>query len=147
MKYKKHHSFYESYYNTWNGINFDKEKLIKLIRRINLLKFSSIFYIPHKEELKILLKIYNSYDISHLNKLLLNDEKTSKWAYIEKWARIGAIDILLTNVFSRQTYISIINLPREDYQQLIKRTEELIKIAQNLTHQSERISDNIPGNE
>ena len=44
MKYKKFPSLYELYYNKWNGIDFDKEKLIKLIRRIKLLKFTSIFY-------------------------------------------------------------------------------------------------------
>mgnify|MGYP003350151722 CR=1 FL=1 len=90
--------------------------------------------LAHKEELKLLNQIYKSYDEKTLIKLLNNDEIVSRNAYIEKWARIGAIDILLNNIYSRQTYISIINLPREDYQMVIKRIEELIKIAQNLTN-------------
>ena len=147
MKYKKFPSLYELYYNKWNGIDFDKEKLIKLIRRIKLLKFTSIFYNQHKEELELLNKIYQSYDEKTLIKLLNNDEIVSRNAYIEKWARIGAIDILLNNIYSRQTYTSIINLPREDYQLTIKRIEELIKVAQSLTHQSDKISNDIPGNE
>ena len=147
MKYKNHPSLYESYYNIWNGIDFDKDKLIKFVKRIRLLSFTSIFYFPHKEELKQLKKIKEQYDINILKGLLNNDETISKNAFIEKWARIGAIDILLNNTFSRQTYISIINLPRNDYQLVMKRIDELIKVAQTTTYQTETISKDIPTNE
>ena len=147
MKYKKHPSFYELYYNIWNGIDFDKDKLIKFIKRINLLKYTSIFYKPHGEELDLLIKIYQSYDSEKLHGLLNNDEQISRAAYIEKWSRIGTIDILLNNVYSRQTYTSLINLPRRDYQLAMKRIEELINISQKLTHQSDINKKDIPTND
>jgi hypothetical protein len=41
----------------------------------------------------------------------------------------------------------ISNLPHQDYQLVLKRIEELVKIGQNLTHQSDNISKDIPGYE
>lgn len=145
IEYKKFPSLYELYYVKWNGIEFDKEKLILFIKRINFLKFTSIFIKSHKEELKILKEIYNTYNESKLLGLLNNDPQISKGALIEKWSRIGAIDILLTGVFSRSTYTVLVNLPAKDYQLAMKRVEELVKIGKEMTYQSENITDNIPG--
>ena len=145
IEYKKFSSLYELYYVKWNGIEFDKEKLILFIKRMNFLKFTSIFIKSHKEELKILKEIYKSYNESKLLGLLNNDPQISKGALIEKWSRIGAIDILLTGVFSRSTYTVLVNLPAKDYQLAMKRVEELVKIGKEMTYQSENITDNIPG--
>ncbi len=145
IEYKKFPSLYELYYVKWNGIEFDKEKLILFTKRMNFLKFTSIFIKSHKEELKILKEIYNSYNQSKLLGLLNNDPQISKGALIEKWSRIGAIDILLTGVFSRSTYTVLVNLPAKDYQLAMKRVEELVKIGKEMTYQSENITDNIPG--
>ena len=147
IKYKKFPSKYELYYIKWNGINFDKEKLIKFIRRVNLLKLTSFFYRPHKQELIILKEIFESYNHNTLLGLLNNDETISRNGLIEKWSRIAAIDILLTNTYSRSTYTVISNLPIQDYQLIMKRIEELIKIGQNIRHQSDNISKDIPGYE
>lgn len=145
LKYKKHPSKYELKYITWNGIDFDKDKLIKFVKRIKWLKFLSIFVPSKKEELKILKEIYNSNDEELLIGLLDNDESISRKRLIEKWARIGAIDILLNNVFHRSTYTVLINLPIKDYQLVMKRIEELVSISRNTTYQSEVISNDIPG--
>jgi hypothetical protein len=145
MNYKKFPSLYESFYIKWNGIEFDKEKLISFVKRMNFLKFTSIFIKSHKEELKILKQIYSSYNESKLLGLLNNDPQISKGALIEKWSRIGAIDILLNGVFSRTTYTVLVNLPPKDYQLAMKRVEELVKIGKEMTYQSDNITDNIPG--
>jgi hypothetical protein len=145
IEYKKFPSLYELYYVKWNGIEFDKEKLILFTKRMNFLKFTSIFIKSHKEELKILKEIYNSYNKFKLLGLLNNDPQISKSALIEKWSRIGAIDILLSGVFSRSTYTVLVNLPAKDYQLAMKRIEELVKIGKEMTYQSENITDNIPG--
>jgi len=147
LKYKNYPSKYELYYIKWNGIGFDKDKLIKFIRRVKFLKITSIFYKEHREELNILNEIYKTYNEKTLIGLLNNDELISRNGLIEKWARIGAIDILLTNTYSRSTYTVISNLPHQDYQLVLKRIEELVKIGQNLTHQSDIISKDIPGYE
>jgi hypothetical protein len=64
---------------------------------------------------------------------------------IEKFSRIGALDIAIHGVYTRDTYRVISNLPKDDYKLVLKRVEELVKIAQNTTIQSDNISDNIPG--
>jgi hypothetical protein len=145
IEYKKFPSLYELYYIKWNGIEFDKEKLILFIKRMKFLNFTSIFIKSHKQELEILKEIYKSYNHSKLHGLLNNDPQISKSALIEKWSRIGAIDILLTGVFSRSTYTVLINLPPKDYQLAMKRVEELVKIGREMSHQSDNITDNIPG--
>ncbi len=147
LKYKNIPSKYELYYIKWNGIGFDKDKLIKFIRRIKLLQFTSIFFKSHQEELKILKEIYKTYNEKILIGLMNNDEIISRNGLIEKWARIGAIDLLLTNTYSRLTYTIISNLPHQDYQLVLKRIEELVKIGQNMTHQSDNISKDIPSYE
>jgi hypothetical protein len=65
--------------------------------------------------------------------------------FIEKWARIGAVDILLTNTYSRLTYTTISNLPIKDFQLISKRVEELVTTGRDITYQSNTITDNIPG--
>jgi hypothetical protein len=145
MNYKDFLCKYELQYISWNGIDFDKEKLIKFIKRINKLKFLSIFSKSHKEELKIMKEIYSLYDEKKLIGLLNNEPTISRWALIEKWARIAAIDILLNNQYSRQTFTTISNFPIKDYQLTMKRIEEMVNANKSVTYQSDNISKDIPG--
>lgn len=144
MRYKEYPSKYELYHIVWGGIEYDKSKLIRLIKRIKKLKY--LFFIKrYREELQILKEILNSYDSEKLKGLLLNEEHTSRMAIIEKWSKISAIEILTNDRFSKETYETISNLPLRDYQIITKRTEELINIARNVTTQSDKKSDEIPG--
>jgi hypothetical protein len=145
INYKNFPSKYELYYIKWNGIGFDKDKLISFMKRIKWLKFLSFFSSSKREELRILLEIYNQYNENTLRGILNNDETISRWALIEKWARIAAIDILLTNTYSRGTFTIISNLPIKDYQLVMKRIEEMVKLHREVTHQSDIISNDIPG--
>jgi hypothetical protein len=144
LRYKNYPSKYELQYVKWNGINFDRERLIKFVKRLKLTCFLS--FIPSfKEEHTILNEILTSYDDKIIKGLLENDENISRICFIEKWARIASVDILLSNVYSRLTFTTISNLPVSDYQLLTKRVEELISLAQNFTTQKDKITDNIPG--
>jgi len=144
LTYKKYPSKYELQYVKWNGINFDRERLIKFVKRLNLTYLLS--FIPYyRREHQILKKIINSYDKIRIQGLLNNDEDIVRRCFIEKWARIAAVDILLTNVYSRPTFTTISNLPIKDYQLLMKRVEELVENGKNITYQTINISDNIPG--
>ena len=71
--------------------------------------------------------------------------KTFRIFFIEKWARIASVDLLLNGVYSRNTYTTISNLPYLDYQLVMKRTEELLLIGQKITYQKDNITDTIPG--
>jgi len=104
LKYKNYPSKYELYYIKWNGIGFDKDKLIKFIRRVKFLKITSIFYKEHKEELNILNEIYKTYNEKTLIGLLNNDELISRNGLIEKWARIGAIYFINKHIFKINIY-------------------------------------------
>jgi hypothetical protein len=144
IKYKSNPSLYEAFYILWNGIDFDKEKLIKFIKRLNWLKFLS--FIPrYRKEYKTLMEVFNSYDMAVLDGLMNNDEDINRMALIEKYARIGALDIAIHQVFSRDTYRVISNLPTEDYKLILRRIDELVKIAQTTTYQGDNLTSNIPG--
>ena len=135
---------YELQYVKWNGINFDRERLIKFIKRLKLTYFLS--FIPHyRKEHQILTEILNTYDKVRIEGLLNGDEDIMRRCFIEKWARIAAVDILLTNTYSRLTYTTISNLPIKDYQLFTKRTEELINLAKKVSTQSDNISKETPG--
>ena len=144
LRYKNYPSKYELQYVKWNGINFDRERLIKFVKRLKLTRFLS--FIPSfKEEHTILNEILTSYDDKIIKGLLENDENISRICFIEKWARIAAVDIILTNTYSRLTYTTISNLPIKDFQLLSKRVEEMVESGRNITFQSNNITDNIPG--
>ena len=145
INYKNFPSKYELYYIKWNGIGFDKDKLILFVKRVKWLKFLSIFSSSKREELQILLEIYSQYNEDTLKGILNNDETISRWALIEKWSRIATIDLLLTNSFSRGTYTIISNFPIKDFQLVMKRIEEMVKLGREVTHQSDDISNDIPG--
>jgi hypothetical protein len=144
LSYKNYQSSYELLYNKWNGINFDRDKLIQFIKRLKRTKF--LWFIPSlKKEYKILKEILMSYDQEIIQGLLNNDENISRICFIEKWARIAAVDIILTNGYSRLTYTTISNLPLADYKLVLKRAEEIINDHQNIFYQKEKSTDNIPG--
>ena len=144
IKYKSNPSLYEAFYILWNGIEFDKEKLIKFIKRLHWVKFLS--FIPrYQKEYITLIEVFNSYDKAVLDGLMNNDEEINRMAIIEKYARIGALDIAIHQVFSRDTYRIISNLPTEDYKLILRRIDELVKIAQTTTYQGDNLTSNIPG--
>jgi hypothetical protein len=93
----------------------------------------------------MLSEILNEYDEVRIKGLLNGDQNILRMCLIEKWARIAAVDILLTNTYSRLTYTTISNLPIKDYQLLMKRVEEMVMAGRNLTYQSDNSSSNIPG--
>jgi len=93
----------------------------------------------------MLSEILNEYDEVRIKGLLNGDQNILRMCLIEKWARIAAVDILLTNTYSRLTYTTISNLPIKDYQLLMKRVEEMVMAGRNLTYQSDNSSSNTPG--
>ena len=144
LTYKKYPSKYELQYVKWNGINFDRERLIKFVKRLKLTYFLS--FIPYyRREHQMLTEILDSYDKDRIEGLLNGNQDILRICLIEKWARIASTDILLTNTYSRLTFTTISNLPIKDYQLLMKRVEEMVEAGRNLTYQSNKITDNTPG--
>jgi hypothetical protein len=136
---------YELFYIKWSTIGHDKEKLVNFLKRIERLKFLRLFSRSYKEEYRILNEILGSYDFSKLQLLLDNEETYCRIATLEKYARKGAVEILIDGVFSKETYSAIMNLPPKDFKLLIKRTNEIIEMQQSLQLQEEKPSNEIPG--
>jgi len=145
LSYKPFPPKYDLFYIKWSAIDHDKDKIIELIKRIKKLKFLSFFSKNAKEEYEILVELYKSLNQETVRGILDNDENISRISIIEKWARIGAIEIVTTNTFSKETYSIISHLPIKDYQLFSKRIQELISLAKNLTNQEDTISNNTPG--
>jgi hypothetical protein len=143
-EYKKYPSEYILQNVVWNGIEYDKHKLISFIKRYEELKtpFASK---EEREELKILDKILSTHNVSNLEKLLNNDEEYSRWATIEKWARVASIEILLEQKYSKDTFTVISNLPIADYKLVIRRCKELVRIISDVTTEAEADTSTIPG--
>lgn len=144
LRYKKHVSKYELQYILWQGIDYDREKLIRFIKRYKWLKIFS--FLPfYREEYKFMYEILHTYDTEKLQLLLNNDEHTSRMCLIEKYARQSSIELLLTNLYSKQTFETISNLPINDFKLVIKRTMELVKLGRDVTTQNDNITNDVPG--
>jgi type III secretory pathway lipoprotein EscJ len=143
-EYKKYPSEYILQNVVWNGIEYDKHKLISFIKRYEELKTPFVSK-EEKEELKILDKILSTHNISNLEKLLNNDFEYSRWATIEKWARIASVEILLNQKYSNETFTVISNLPIADYKLVIRRCKELVRIISDITTEAEADTSKIPG--
>jgi hypothetical protein len=145
LDYKKHTSQYELEYLIWSGIEFDRDKLIKFIKRLKLLRFLSFFSKSKRDEYEIYKSILESYNPQKIEGLLMNDENISRLSLIEKWSRIGAIEIVVGGTFSKNTYETVSNLPISDYQQFTKRVQELIALSNNFTSQDYNSKTELPG--
>ena len=144
LQYKKHVSKYELQYIIWRGIDYDREKLIKFIKRYKWLRLFS--FIPsYGKEFKFMYEILHSYNSEKLQLLLNNDEHTIRMSLIEKYARMSSIELLLTNLYSKETFEVISNLPITDFKLVIKRTMELVRLGRDVTTQNDNITNDVPG--
>jgi hypothetical protein len=144
MSYNPFRSEYELKHIVWEGIEYDKDKLVKFIDRYKELSSSrKIDY--RKEELRIMDEILKSHNQENLEKLLNNDLEYSRWATIEKYSRIATAEVILDGKYSKKTFKIISNLPLTDYKLVIKRTKELVKILQEVTTETEQDTSKIPG--
>jgi len=141
--YNPYPSEYELKHIVWEGIEYDKDKLVKFIDEYNELKESKGKY--RKELFLIMDDILKSHNKENLKKLLNNDYEYSRWATIEKYSRICASEIVLDGKYSKKTFKIISNLPLSDYKLVIKRTKELVKILQEVTTETEQDTSKIPG--
>jgi len=138
----EHPSEYEERYFRWVSISYDKKKLLELLYD---LKFQKEQEVPDEKRIKFLEGILEENDIDHLFLLLVNDEKASRFALIEKWARIGAMEMLIEGRYSIETLDTITQFPLADYQLTVKRIQELINIIQDITTQSTSMASGVAG--
>lgn len=145
LKYKNYPSIYESTYILWKNIHFDKQLLIKFIKRLKFVKFMSFFSKRYEEEYNIMLSIIESKDKERIEGLLLNNEDICRSSIIEKWSRIGAIEIIIFGRYTKETFSIISNLPLDDYKAIEKRIRELINMINEIRIEEEKLTDSTPG--
>ena len=138
-------SLYELLYIKWSGIDYDREKLNRFILNLKVYRFLSVFSSKFKDQYRKLKVIHGMYDKVKLEKLHNGDEETIRMSIIEKYSRIGSVELLINGVYTKETYTIITNLPIEDFQLVTKRVQELIKIAQSVTTQDDTVSESTPG--
>ena len=138
-------SLYELLYIKWSGIDYDREKLNRFILNLKVYRFLSVFSSKFKDQYRKLKVIHGMYDKVKLEKLHNGDEETIRMSIIEKYLRIGSVELLIDGVYTKETYTTITNLPIEDFQLVTKRVQELIKIAQSVTTQDDTVSESTPG--
>lgn len=124
---KNFQSEYELKHIIWVGIEYNKKKLLKFVKKYKFYKSQ-----PQNNELKEVLRIMDEIIKSHgpekLEKLLNNDLDYARWATIEKLSQKASIEIILNGKYSQKTFYKISNLPVIDFKLIMKRTQELIKI-------------------
>ena len=138
-------SLYELLYIKWSGIDYDRDKLNRFILNLKVYRFLSVFSSKFKDQYRKLKVIHGMYDMVKLEKLHNGDEETVRMSIIEKYSRIGSVELLINGVYTKETYTTITNLPIEDFQLVTKRVQELIKIAQSVTTQDDTVSESTPG--
>lgn len=134
-------SDYEDRYIRWVSIGYDKKSLVSLLYELKFLKETD----PENGRAKFLESILNEYDLDTLYKLLTNDLEATRFAVIEKWARIAAMEILIHDKYSIETLNVITQLPIADYQLIVKRTQELVNIISDITTQATSMTSGIAG--
>jgi hypothetical protein len=135
-------SEYEERYFRWVSISYDKNKLLELLYD---LKFQKEQEVPDERRINFLENILEENDVEHLHLLLVNDETTARFALIEKWARTGAMEILIKGKYSIDTLNTITQFPLADYQLTVKRIQELVNIIQDITTQSTSMASGVAG--
>jgi hypothetical protein len=144
LGYKQSMSEYELKNIIWNGIEYDKKKLIRFVEKYQYLKTLDETD-EIKEEIQIMDSILKSHNSDNLQKLLQNDLEYSRWATIEKLARKVAIEVLLDGKYHNHTFETISNLPIVDYKLIIRRSKELINIINETIAEAEMDTSKIPG--
>ena len=134
---KRFVSEYEARYILWPDISYNKQSLLDLLQYIESLDTED-----DKEEIEMLQSIIDSYPTRKIQGLLNNDERICRQGVIEKYARIGAIEVIMNGKFSEETFSTITHLPISDYQLLVKRSKELVREINSMVVQSDELDKN-----
>jgi hypothetical protein len=135
-------SEYEERYVRWVSIGHDRKKLIELLYELKFLKEQD-----DKDEKRIafLESILSEYDLAQLHKLVTNDNHASRFALIEKYARIGAMEMLIDGKYTIETLNNITQFPLADYQLIVKRIQELVNVITDITTQATSVASGVAG--
>ena len=134
-------SEYEERYSRWVSIGYDKKVLSELLYELQYLKEKGEW----PERIKFLESILAQHSPQHLLNLLNNEPQTARFAMIEKWARQGAMEILIFDKYSIDTLNTVTQFPLADYQLFVKRVQEITTMIREITSQALTLASGVAG--
>ena len=134
-------SEYEEKYVRWVSIGYDKKVLAELLYELQYLKEKGEW----PERIKFLESILAQHSPQHLLNLLNNEPQTARFAMIEKWARQGAMEILIFDKYSIDTLNTVTQFPLADYQLFVKRVQEITTMIREITSQALTLASGVAG--
>ena len=134
-------SEYEEKYVRWVSIGYDKKVLAELLYELQYLKEKEEW----PERIKFLEGILAQYNPQHLLNLLNGETQTTRFALIEKWARHGAMEILIFDKYSIETLNTVTQFPLADYQLFVKRVQEIVTMIREITTQAATLASGVAG--
>lgn len=134
-------SEYEERYVRWVSVGYDKKVLTELLYELKYLKEKGEW----KQRIDFLESVLAQYEPEHLLNLLNNDPQTTRFAMIEKWARQGAMEVLIYDKYSIQTLNTVTQFPFADYQLFVKRVYEIVNLIRGITTQAASLAEGVAG--
>jgi hypothetical protein len=134
-------SEYEEKYVRWVSIGYDKKVLSELLYELQYLKEKGEW----PERIKFLESILAQHKPQHLLNLLNGETQTTRFALIEKWARQGAMEILIFDKYSIETLGTVTQFPLADYQLYVKRVQEITTMIREITSQAATLASGVAG--
>jgi hypothetical protein len=130
---------------TWHERTTDSGVLLAFLKRIKELRELENISQEQTSELDILEELANDLDPTECAQLLDNDDDIAQQNFIEKLARIGAIEVLTNERISFETMTTTCKLSPNDFILCAKRTQDLINSIRELVIQGETLSDDVAG--
>lgn len=129
----------------WADRTTDPTVLIQFLQRIEHLTSSSDLNAQSKQELGFLLELLEDLDDDDCAHMLNPTEEEAKDSFIEKLARISAIEILTNGRLGFETMNTACKLSPNDFILCAKRTQDLITAIQGLVVKGETLSTDVAG--
>ena len=129
----------------WADRTTDPAVLIQFLQRIEHLTSSSDLNAQSKQELGFLLELLEDLDDDDCAHMLNPTEEEAKDSFIEKLARISAIEILTNGRLGFETMNTACKLSPNDFILCAKRTQDLITAIQGLVVKGETLSTDVAG--
>lgn len=130
---------------TYHDRTSNPETLKSFLSRIQELIANKKQTLEEKKELSHLLELLEELDETECNSLLTRDDDEIKDAFIEKLARVSAIEVLTGGKISYNSMNTACKLSPNDFILCAKRTQDLINSVQGLVIKGETLSKDVAG--
>lgn len=129
----------------WHERTTDPKTLLSFLERIKELRSLQDISEDDSRELDILEGLADDLDPDECAELLSNEDDIAQQNFIEKLARVSAIEVLTNERVSFETMTTTCKLSPNDFILCAKRTQDLINAIHELVIQGETLSGDVAG--